>query len=75
MPDVVDFATDLVQEHLDQAMAARLLARSRASGHSFPICIDCDGPIPEARQLAQPGCTLCVDCQQVEDARRTRYAR
>lgn len=75
MPDVVDFATDLVQDRLDQALAARLLMRSRVAGHSFPICIECDGPIPEARQLAQPGCTLCVDCQQVEDERGARYAR
>ncbi|QIH09281.1 MULTISPECIES: TraR/DksA family transcriptional regulator [unclassified Pseudomonas] len=75
MSDDVDFATDLVQERLDQALAARLLMRSRVSGHSFSICTDCDSPIPEARQLAQPGCTLCLDCQQVEDARGARYAR
>lgn len=30
-------------------------------------CIDCDAPIPEARRLAVPGCTRCVECQALAE--------
>ncbi|MGY2409583.1 TraR/DksA C4-type zinc finger protein [Pseudomonas pergaminensis] len=39
------------------------------------FCGHCDEPIPEARRLAQPGCTLCVGCKAADDLRASRYAR
>ncbi|MCD9570135.1 TraR/DksA family transcriptional regulator [Pseudomonas protegens] len=74
MADLADIANDLVQERLDQALAARQLLRPELAAHSFLICEDCDGPIPEARRLAQPGCTLCVTCQEIDEVRRARHA-
>lgn len=74
MADLADFANDLVQERLDQALAARQLLRPELAAYSFLICEDCDGPIPEARRLAQPGCTMCVTCQEIDDVRRARHA-
>ena len=32
-------------------------------------CIDCDEPIPEARQKLG-GVTRCIECQSLEDRRR-----
>nr|WP_315448089.1 TraR/DksA C4-type zinc finger protein [uncultured Pseudomonas sp.] len=75
MADIADFANDLVQERIDQALAARLLAAKPAlAAHSFLYCEVCDEPIPEARRLAQPGCTQCVECLALEEVRRARHA-
>nr|WP_223185067.1 TraR/DksA family transcriptional regulator [Pseudomonas rhodesiae] len=73
--DIADFANDLVQERIDQAVAARLALMSNTTQHSLMFCDECDGPIPEARRLAQPGCTLCIECKTVDDQRAARYAR
>ena len=74
--DIADFANDLVQERVDQAMAARLLAaKSALAAHSFLFCETCDDPIPEARRLAQPGCTQCVGCLAVAELMEARHAR
>ncbi|PMZ02335.1 conjugal transfer protein TraR [Pseudomonas sp. FW306-02-F02-AA] len=75
MADIADFANDLVQEHLDQAQAARSAAKPVLAAHSFLYCEGCDGPIPEGRRLAQPGCTQCVICQSIDEAREARDAR
>ncbi|MFV9649896.1 TraR/DksA family transcriptional regulator [Pseudomonas citrulli] len=75
MGDIADFANDLVQESLDQALAARNAAKSPFVTHSLLLCEACDDPIPEARRIAQPGCTLCIDCKNLDDLRRARYAR
>ncbi|MCU1781131.1 TraR/DksA C4-type zinc finger protein [Pseudomonas sp. 13B_2.1_Bac1] len=75
MADIADFANDLVQERIDQAVAARLALMSSQPQHSLMFCDDCDEAIPEARRLAQPGCTLCVGCKAADDLRASRYAR
>jgi phage/conjugal plasmid C-4 type zinc finger TraR family protein len=73
--DIADFANDLVQERLDQALAARNAAKSASAAHSFLFCEGCDDPIPEDRRLAQPGCSQCVSCQSIEEWREARHAR
>jgi phage/conjugal plasmid C-4 type zinc finger TraR family protein len=73
--DIADFANDLVQERLDQALAARNAAQPTSAAHSFLFCEGCDDPIPEARRLALPGCTQCVICQSIEESREARHAR
>ncbi|MBC2383561.1 TraR/DksA family transcriptional regulator [Pseudomonas sp. WS 5096] len=75
MADIADFANDLVQQRLDQALAVRAAQLSTTTLHSLMFCDECDEPIPEARRLAQPGCTHCVDCQSADDLRASRYAR
>ncbi|RTY01685.1 TraR/DksA family transcriptional regulator [Pseudomonas sp. C 49-2] len=75
MADIADFANDLVQERIDQAVAARLALMPKTVLHSLMFCDECDNAIPEARRLAQPGCTLCVVCQAADDMRAARYAR
>jgi len=36
-------------------------------------CEICGNPIPEARRVAVPGVTLCVDCKNVEDHYERKY--
>lgn len=73
--DIADFANDLVQERLDQALAARRAAKPDLVAHSFLICESCEDPIPEPRRLALPGCTQCVTCQSLDETREARHAR
>lgn len=75
MADIADFANDLVQERLDQALAARNAAKPALAAHSFQYCEACDEPIPEARRVAEVGCTQCVSCQSITETRNARYAR
>jgi phage/conjugal plasmid C-4 type zinc finger TraR family protein len=75
MADIADFANDLMQERIDQAIAARSAAKTESSAHSLLFCEACDDPIPEARRLAQPGCSQCISCQSLLEARGIRYAR
>lgn len=75
MADDIDFANDLVQKQIDQAVAARLALLSDIVLPSLMFCDECEEPIPEGRRLAQPGCTLCIECQSNDDLRASRYAR
>ena len=76
MADIADFANDLVLERVDQALAARRIAAKPAlAAHSFQFCEECDEPIPEARRVAAPGCTHCVDCLSLVELKGARHAR
>lgn len=57
MSDELDFATDLSQREIDAIIAARQWAQASADN-----CEECGRLIPSARQIAVPGCTMCVDC-------------
>jgi phage/conjugal plasmid C-4 type zinc finger TraR family protein len=48
----------------------RMQAMRRPVGASRTHCAECEEPIPEARQLAIPGVTLCLDCQKERDSRK-----
>lgn len=65
------WATDgAVNEQIEVSTAEaleRVRLRSRRGGESLIECADCGEPIPEARRLAQPGVTLCVQCQSEAD--------
>lgn len=73
--DIADFANDLVQAGLDQILAKRAALKAATPTVSLLDCAECLDPIPEARRLAQPGCTFCVACQSMGDLRAKRYAR
>ncbi|PLV18412.1 conjugal transfer protein TraR [Pseudomonas guariconensis] len=72
MADIADMANDVVQQHLEEALAARVAAPVRESRMD---CIDCDDPIPESRRVAARGCVRCGACQTVHEDRRAQYAR
>ncbi|EKN47554.1 MULTISPECIES: TraR/DksA family transcriptional regulator [Pseudomonas syringae group] len=75
MADIADFANDLVQERIDQALAARLAAKPSLRIHSFLFCETCEEAIPDARRMALPGCTQCLTCQSLLELREARHAR
>lgn len=64
MSDDVDRASEREQEARDDALRAqqRRAALGKAD-RSARVCHDCREPIPGARRMAMPGCTLCVECQ------------
>ena len=59
-----------IQEQIEASIQDELarLKRPGARGPSRSHCIECEEPIPQARQEAIPGVTLCIDCQQERDA-------
>ena len=72
MADIADFANDLVQERIDQALATR---KALPVFESYEFCVDCDSTIPLARRLAVTSCTRCAACQELNEQVGTRYAR
>ena len=46
------------------------LAREALAAGTYGICLDCGGPIPEARLVAVPDAVRCVPCQSAAGRRR-----
>ena len=63
MADIADIGNDEMQRHLDAALAAF----QPATGESLTECEACGNDIPEARQKAVKGCTLCIACAEVRE--------
>lgn len=59
MTDIIDVANERAEDFLRESLS-RI---PHSGGVSATHCEDCGDPIPEARRLAVPGCTLCVLCQ------------
>jgi phage/conjugal plasmid C-4 type zinc finger TraR family protein len=70
MGDIADNANDHIERELENAIRA---ARGvmPVDTQSAQDCVRCGMSISSARQLAVPGCQLCVDCSdEVESLRR-----
>jgi phage/conjugal plasmid C-4 type zinc finger TraR family protein len=65
MADPADHAAELTEQHLEQALSTRRQYR----GLSLTHCDECGEEIPEARRVALPGVTLCVDCQSEQEVK------
>jgi phage/conjugal plasmid C-4 type zinc finger TraR family protein len=50
----------------------QVLAKQR-SQPSLSECEDCGESIPKARQVAQPGVTRCIFCQELEERRQKGF--
>ncbi len=61
MGDFCDTATDL--ERLARETAIANAGLKNTNEPSRGTCVECGRVIPEARQKAIPGVTLCVECQ------------
>ncbi|SHJ72100.1 TraR/DksA family transcriptional regulator (plasmid) [Halodesulfovibrio aestuarii] len=63
--DVFDRASDVEQLSIKSAIAQA--QANRPTGPSLTHCVECGNPIPEARQMAVPGCSLCIECQKEQE--------
>jgi len=55
----------------DGQIAELLEARERLQEGIYGVCTDCDGEISEKRLKVKPTATLCVDCQEAREKRRS----
>ena len=63
---------DLAGDRIEIEMGRLLAAFQPATGESLAECEACGNDIPEARQKAVQGCTLCIACAEVRDLRARR---
>lgn len=61
MADDLDRARERQEALNEQALADH--RHRRTNRISYTHCEECDEKIPEARRVAAPGCTRCIDCQ------------
>ena len=67
--DIIDSASEVEELQRNAALAAHRMSRDAVSAMR---CSDCDEELPEARRIAYPGCTMCVDCQADAEKRNRR---
>lgn len=63
--DVYDRAAILELDEWERRQAAAI--RPAPTATSALVCEDCGEPIPEPRRRASPGCTRCIECQQLRE--------
>lgn len=64
MPEIIDEANALEQHIIDIGVKN---ARINHSAVSATHCEECGIEIPEARRIAVPGCTMCIDCMEISE--------
>lgn len=69
MADIIDSAPEVEELQRNAALAAHRINRLAVSAVR---CKCCDEELPEARRIAYPGCTMCVDCQADAERRNRR---
>ncbi|MEY6762943.1 TraR/DksA C4-type zinc finger protein [Kluyvera ascorbata] len=67
--DIIDSASEVEELQRNAALAAHRINRLSVSAIR---CKCCDEELPEARRIAYPGCTMCVDCQADAEKRNRR---
>ncbi|MBB3192070.1 TraR/DksA family transcriptional regulator [Halomonas cerina] len=68
--DNADRAQDLIDQRLEQALAARQAAGQLVGMQGRAECEDCGEEIPAARRERLPGVATCVACQTAREGRR-----
>ena len=72
MPDAMDRVQQLAEDHAADALK-RHADRPQTAGRRMCANIDCGEPISDYRR--QLGATLCLACQNGEEARAAHFAR
>lgn len=67
--DIIDSASEVEELQRNAALAAHRMNRDAVSAVR---CTCCDEELPQARRIAYPGCTMCVDCQADAERRNRR---
>jgi len=67
---------DLVQQRVEEDLQRHIHnARTKMSGLSRLLCIDCDAPISPARRRAIPGVQCCITCQEITELKGRHYSK
>jgi RNA polymerase-binding transcription factor DksA len=70
MADDIDLANDLIANEVSRALSKmRLQSEANAKGAKF--CVECDDPIPLARQKL--GFKFCVPCAEENERRKSLF--
>lgn len=63
--DAADFAQEREERHRAEALAKVAIKPGQDVSNWF--CVDCLLSIPHKRREASPGCTRCVECQEIAE--------
>lgn len=63
--DACDLAQIEIERQEDRARDQREAMREIRD--SADECVECSALIPSARQLAAPGCQMCIDCAELAE--------
>ena len=77
--EIIDQATaefelnlNLLFKARDDGQVAELIeALERLEQGIYGVCLECDGEISENRLKVKPTATLCIDCQEAREKRRS----
>ncbi|MDM3214793.1 TraR/DksA C4-type zinc finger protein [Citrobacter sp. Cf093] len=69
MADFADDASAVEELQRNAALSAHRINRDAVSATH---CVECDEQLSDARRIAYPGCTMCVDCQSDAERRNRR---
>ena len=58
---------DVANDYWDKVLGAQIASIKPMTGESLTECEACGNDIPEARQKAVQGCTLCIACAEVRE--------
>ncbi|MEH3613586.1 TraR/DksA family transcriptional regulator [Enterobacter roggenkampii] len=70
MADAMDLVQQRVEEERQRHISA---ARTKTSGVSRVLCIECEAPIPSTRRRAIPGVQFCITCQEIAELKGKHY--
>lgn len=71
MADKADIAGDYIEKSIEVALA-NIRNQPRTTSND-PDCEECGVEIPARRRAALPGCSTCVDCQQLLETKIRNY--
>ena len=72
--DIADMADRFIEDQLLTSLQVMQRKQQKQVGLSGS-CEECGAPIPEARQIAVPGCSHCVSCAYRLERLGSAYSR
>lgn len=69
MADEADNASDSYEHHVHISLMNHR-NKMKVATVSLTECESCGEEIPEARRVAIPGCTVCIDCMESYERKR-----
>ncbi|WP_227369861.1 TraR/DksA C4-type zinc finger protein [Halomonas sp. M20] len=70
MADKADLAGEIIENRLEGAIGNIRVPNTVATN---PDCEDCGNEIPQARRLAAPWVTTCIECQRIRENKARQW--